>query len=440
MFNGAINCMAAHQMVVCCRSILLKEGNFMNIMHGLRNDIAVILMAVVCVISLNCFTETVAASVKDDYTIDDLRDIVRYGRIFTDETSKSFLVALYENGASTEEIISAEQKLGVTYQDTKLALRYFVEQVVIASNSFRESMENGDSINIVMEALDNAERMRIKYESEAGEDAYKYDSRGESNIKKINDDINTYCRNRSENNVVGAIGSVLEPFVNGWEIEDIDYEEVHSGLSIKNTGTEQTDVYAQFNGTVLSIGNDGTGRISVYIGCGYGLSYFTDGLEACDVVVGQHVKQYQKIGSLHGLESATLRVELDGGFIDPLLMFGQLAKYELNNWMNRNPIKAQEVGVDNISAFEPGKNSPDKAEINTGDGVAELVEPGDGISYYKEGEDRHNNVGGSVKAVLDNIESGFDVNINGDENVNGVGNIGEEYGSDSSETQDENKE
>ena len=106
-----------------------------------------------------------------------------------------------------------------------------------------------------------------------------------------------------------------------------------------------------------------------------------------------------------------------------LLMFGQLAKYELNNWMNRNPIKAQEVGVDNISAFEPGKNSPDKAEINTGDGVAELVEPGDGISYYKEGEDRHNNVGGSVKAVLDNIESGFDVNINGDENVNGVGNI-----------------
>ena len=42
--------------------------------------------------------------------------------------------------------------------------------------------------------------------------------------------------------------------------------------------------------------------------------------------------------------------------------------------------------------------------------------------------------------MVDNIESGFDVNINGDENVNDVGNIGEEYGSDSSETQDENKE
>ena len=325
-------------------------------------------------------------------TVDDLRDILGYHRANSKETLEEIekiqdLKKRAELDANMAEYIKElNNEKELKRQEAKIKLENEKEQ---KEQELLLKISSDASVNEVLQVVRDIEVINEEIKS-----SYKVNSIIEIEVKNTEDLDELYNYSQMilesiENDLeIGDIGRGLKPPTSGvFIVADAfgEYKDKNTGenvvsntaIELKGLVYEDTTIISQWNGTIESI-NKG----KIVIRHGPALKTIYNKVRDIKVKEGTKVKQYDKLGMLDG-ESLHFSIELDGKYIDPLMVYGVEGIEKYFDWVNANPSRIITLNdMSNIKnkADEPSDETEEKvieAKDEEQDGTIKATLPDD---------------------------------------------------------------
>ena len=335
-----------------------------------------------------------AVEFTEGYNVDDLRDILGMDRHMSAKYANNIarIADEYRVYKSDDEMQTFLKKLKLSKIPTTgydEAVANFKE----AEKYIADAMGNGLNAEVIFGAINNAEFLYKKtqeYYTTNIEEVIE----GIGGYEEAADMVNKYLEELEEVPfVVGELGDGLEPYTNKEFMLSRVYgtmtvngeTEINDCIASFNSYSSDVNILSQFNGIVGAIETDDNTIYSVEIMSGSYVKVKYTGLKDIKVKEGDIVKQYDIIGVLESGTESELYIEVDGRYINPLLLFGTNGKQAFYEWLIiHTNVVVDTHDIDNIKR-KPSNEEEERQEIEDGVIVGVLDDSTGEVSTNKYG-------------------------------------------------------
>lgn len=315
----------------------------------------------------------------DGYTVDDVRDLLGKDRI--DGTFTSSQIALIVEQYEKIERANLYLKLleiGRNFNPNKENYEKYQElqqDLTVAKTKLANSFQGGEDIRTVMQDKSSLESVlyrieglkdvgysiAVEYIPNTWEEQYHrvqemvYDMQGDYEIGDVGQDMRL---------PINYSFILMSPFGFRLNEETKDSVYMHNGLDFMVT--EDTIVYAQWNGVVSSIYESNTEGLTVEISHGKDLKTVYSNLKDVRVKVGSRVNQYNII-ALTKSNYLHFGVFLDNEYVNPIYLFGTKGLQAFQTFVSDNPEQYLDaVELEKVIKDAPNKDSEIREEKPSG--------------------------------------------------------------------------
>lgn len=317
----------------------------------------------------------VEAAERNNYTVDDLRELVGMERHRTQKYALEVVELADKLGAfeSREEFDKLLERIELS-KVVNTGYDAVAADLENAKAYLKNAIETGLSAEVVFQAINQVEyfnNMESKYYTSNINVEYKHGEETDYGVFENRESVIEFIENFEEEYtadpfIVGVIGKGLRPYTeNLWnlscafgEYKENGADKMSNKIKTLNSLKNSINIISQLHGSIESIEKDSDTTYEIVVSHGKYVKTIYGGVSDIEVEIGQKVKQYEKLGVLESNKESSLQVLVDDSIVNPLLLYGAdgiHAFYEL-------------------AAKSPDKTFDDKFVNDVKDEPSELVE------------------------------------------------------------------
>lgn len=318
-------------------------------------------MKKVCNVFFICLMLVLFSSNVYGYTVDDVRDLLgneRVDEVFTESEIK-LIVEQYEKIEKANlyvKMFEIGKEIDIT-SDLLKEYNQLEKDMILAKESLSEKFQTGVALDSVLKEKSNVETLMYKV-SNLKDLGYEIEV---EYIPNIWEDkyykVQNIVENLSEQYDIGDVGETMRVPLNnafiitspfGLRLHPVTLDKVSMHYGLDFSASENTYIYAQWNGIVSRIYSSESGGNTIEISHGKDLKTVYMHLNESKVSVGDTVKQYQLIGLSGNTGMSTgphlhFGVYLDGEYINPIYLYGTKGLQAFKTYISSNPAKNLEI-------------------------------------------------------------------------------------------------
>ena len=317
------------------------------------------------------------------YTVDDLRDLIgkeRVDTIYTEDEifdiinkyneieRENLYAKMFEMGKDIdisskkeEELKEVEKKIEVLSSELERMYKegYKVKEVLSIKTELDGYIHKMDSLQI------QGYYISLDYKVNKWSEEYE---KVQETIKEMDKDYEIGALGDDMRSPVYTGFLITSPY--GFRVDPILKTELsfHSGLDL--AGSKGDYVLSMWHGIVSNVYESEQGGKTVEISHGPDLITRYLHLENIDVTMGQKVQQYDIIGGVGSTGTRStgnhlhLEVLLDGEYVNPLLVFGNMGLRAFKEYLSYNPSRNRELtDIEKVIKGSPTKEGEDKEVV-----------------------------------------------------------------------------